>query len=132
MTNIQKETIRYLRGEGLGYKTIAGQLELSVDAVKGYCKRNGLNGVASENKSNLCRHCGKSIEQIMGCKPKKFCSADCRQTWWNTHAYIVGKKAYYEITCAHCKEPFSSYGNKSRKYCGRPCYVAARFGGKTS
>jgi len=128
MTTIEKEKIRYFRGEGLGYKTIAGRLELSVDAVKGYCKRNGLNGVASKKTGDLCRHCEKSIEQITGRKPKKFCSAACRQTWWNTHAYIVGKKAYYEITCAYCGQPFLSYGNKERKYCGHPCYIQARFG----
>ena len=128
MTTIEKEKIRYLRGEGLGYKTIASRLEISVDAVKGYCKRNGFNGVASEKTDDLCRCCGKSIKQIPGRKPKKFCSAACRQIWWNTHAYIVGKKAYYEITCAHCGQPFLSYGNTGRKYCGHPCYIKARFG----
>ena len=42
MTLAQKETVYNLRLQGLGYKAIARELLLSVDAVKSYCKRHHL------------------------------------------------------------------------------------------
>ena len=46
MTTEQKHEIYNLRLKGLGYKAIAKALDLSLDSVKGYCKRNHLNGTA--------------------------------------------------------------------------------------
>lgn len=72
MTAEVKEKIRYLRLEGLGYKGIASTLGLSRDSVKGFCKRNGLDGdscvVALNieekiNKNVLCCCCEKPIKQ---------------------------------------------------------------------
>ena len=45
MTDMEKEKIRYLRGEGLGYKAIASRLALSENTVKSFCRRNGLSGI---------------------------------------------------------------------------------------
>jgi len=122
---IEKETIRYWRGEGLGYKAIAAKTGITENAIKGFCKRNGLG---SDYDPNTCHQCGSPIEQRPKCKPRKFCSAACCQTWWNAHPYLAEKKANYRLTCAHCGQAFISYGNRGRKYCGRPCYMGARFG----
>jgi len=122
---IEKESIRYWRGEGLGYKAIAAKTGLSENAIKGYCRRNELGGGYDPN---TCRHCGKPVEQRPKCKPRKFCCETCCQAWWNAHPYLVEKKAHYKLACAHCGRQFTSYGNRGRKYCGHPCYIAARFG----
>lgn len=44
MTENDKEKIRALRLQSTGYKGIATILGLSINSVKGYCKRNELNG----------------------------------------------------------------------------------------
>jgi len=125
MTAIEKEKIRYWRGEGLGYKAIASRLELSENAVKGFCKRNGLDGIAAENGDNVCRQCGAPLERKPGSGQKKFCSAQCRNTWWNRHAFLREPKAENQRVCAFCGRVFNN-PIKGRKYCGHPCYIKAR------
>lgn len=130
MTTIEKEKIKYLRGEGLGYKAIASRLELSENTVKGFCKRNKLGGVAAENKTNSCRQCGAVLEHTPGRRLKKFCSDRCRSAWWSTRAYLYKHKEENSRACAFCGRVFHSFQSKERKYCGRPCYMTARFGGE--
>ena len=48
MTDAQKEQVRYLRCEGLGYGAIATRLGISENTVKSFCRRNNLTGVASK------------------------------------------------------------------------------------
>lgn len=127
MTDMQKETIRYLRCEGLGYKAIASRLAISENTVKGFCRREGLSGDMPPPIS-ACRHCGVALEQTPKAKPKKFCSEACRRAWWKVRPYLSERRAFYSLTCAHCGKPFESYGNKNRKYCGHACYIEARFG----
>ena len=127
MTTIEKEKIRYLRGEGLGYKAIASRLELSENVVKGFCKRNDLDGVAAENPGNTCYQCGKPLVNS-DARKKKFCSDACRSMWWSCHAYLYNYKDENKRVCDHCGRVFNSFPSKGRKYCGRRCYIAARFG----
>ena len=131
MNAIEKEKIRYLRGEGLGYKAIASRLGLSENAVKGFCKRNGLDGVAAESTDNACRQCRKPLVKS-GARQKKFCSDTCRSMWWSSHAYLYNHKDENKRVCCQCGRVFDSFQSKGRKYCGRPCYIAARFGGERS
>lgn len=42
MTDAQKEQVRYLRCEGLGYGAIATRLGISENTVKSFCRRNNL------------------------------------------------------------------------------------------
>jgi len=56
MTAIDKEKIRYWRGVGLGYKAVAAKTGLSENAVKGFCKRQGLDGKLAAD--TVCRQCG--------------------------------------------------------------------------
>ena len=130
MTTIDKEKVRYLRGEGLGYKAIASRLELSENAVKGFCKRNGLGGVAATNTDDSCRQCGAALMKKPKSGQKKFCSDKCRALWWRQHTYLIAPNEGNRRTCAHCGHVFYSSPSRKRKYCGRPCFVAARFGGE--
>ena len=84
MNLIEKEKIRYWRGEGLGYKAVAAKVGLTENAVKGYCKRSGLDGEAARAPCGLCRHCGKPIAQQPKRKPRKFCCDACCRAWWTT------------------------------------------------
>ena len=110
MNLIEKEKIRYWRGEGLGYKAVAAKAGLTENAVKGFCKRNGLDGEAIKSPCEFCRHCGKAIEQRPKCKPRKFCCDACRRAWWNAHPYLAEKSADYQLACACCGRRFVSYG----------------------
>ena len=48
MTNGQRQKIKILRYQGVGYGKIAEATGLSRDSVRNYCVREGLNGYASE------------------------------------------------------------------------------------
>lgn len=120
-----KEKIIELRIKGFGYKKIASELSISVNTVKSYCQRNGLNGTGNDR----CKNCGVLVKQNPKRKKKKFCSDKCRLTWWNSHQDKINKRANYTLTCNHCGKNFISYGNKNRKYCSHSCYISARFCG---
>ena len=128
MTEKEKIKVRYFRTEGLSYGAIANKLEIPVNTIKSFCRRNGLTGIASKEPITLCYQCNKRLERKDGRKPQKFCSEECRRAWWKAHPELITRKAYYSITCAYCGEEFRSYGNRKRKYCCHACYIAARFG----
>ena len=138
MTLFQKEQVRRMRTEGIGYSKIAARLGISENTIKSYCKRNNLGGVTVASKPDqcdagkeacaFCKNCGKPILHRLGVKSRKFCSDECRMVWWNSHPGQVSQKAVYHLECAGCKKPFDSYGNKHRKYCSHACYIKERFG----
>lgn len=141
MTPAQKEEIYKLRLQGLGYKAIARKMQISTDIIKGYCKRHHLNGPAEvvelnaeviEAKNALCLNCKNPIRQKKRGRTKKFCSGTCRYSWWNENQDQRSDQdtAVYHFTCLHCGKPFSSYGNKKRKYCSHNCYIKFRFWGE--
>ena len=128
MTDFEKSQIRQLQEKGYGYKKIATTLSLSVNAVKGYMRRNNpieakLQAEAAEGR---CEACGKAFVQIPNGRTRRFCCAKCRTQWWNSHLDQVQRKAYYTLICPHCGQEFISYGNKKRIYCSRECYALAR------
>ena len=131
MTDDQKKSIKRFRNQGVGYKTIAKMLGLSDNTVKSYCQRNGIGGVktdlAPDEKTLLCKCCGKKVKQNPGRRPKLFCNDSCRMGYWNNHLDDVNRKAYYSFTCAHCGKQFTAYGNAGRKYCSSRCYFDDRF-----
>lgn len=132
MTPDQKEEIHKLRLRGLGYKAIAKELLLTVDMVKGYCKRHLSDPVELLGNEVTCLQCEKPLIQKGIGRTKKFCSDGCRYTWWNKNPDKRVKKdaATYHYTCKHCNKQFSAYGNKLRKYCSNYCFVKFRFGGE--
>ncbi|MCI6060834.1 MAG: RNA polymerase subunit sigma-70 [Dorea sp.] len=134
MTDKEKNQIAIYRNQGMSYTQISKKMDLSINAVKTYCKRHGLGGLrAYEVESNtvitVCEQCGQPVKQNPGRKQKRFCSDKCRNAWWNDHMDLVKKKANYECICEKCGKPFVSYGNKNRKYCSHECYIEDRFGG---
>lgn len=128
MTDTEKEKIRFLRMEGLGYGAVAARLGLSENTVKSFCRRNHLTGAVAKEASMACRHCGQPLAESPGRKGRKYCSEACRRAWWKAHPELVDRKAFYLMACARCGKEFESYGNKGRKYCSHGCYIAARFG----
>ena len=135
VTNEQREKITALRHQGFGYTAIANSVGLSKDSVKAYCRTHGLAGekadshTLAEIPTQLCQNCGKMLVQLPGRKTKKFCSPECRTTWWNAHPEAVKQKAVYTFTCPECGKEFTAYGNAKRKYCSHDCYITARFKG---
>ena len=132
----QKNQIKELRIKGLGYKAIAGKLNLSRDSIRSFCKRNKLDGFAAIVNMNAdialagkCKYCSRIISQKSKARQRIFCSEECRRNWWKEHPEMKNKKpsAIYKMTCANCGREFESYGNKNRKYCGLSCYAAHRF-----
>lgn len=121
------EKIKELRLNGLSYGKIAKKLDISINTVKSYCRRNNLTGNIGNNIDGFCKECKKPIQKTNS-KKRKFCSDECRQRWWNKNIDKVNKKANYELVCNYCKNIFISYGNKNRKYCSHECYIRGRFG----
>ena len=134
MSEIEKQQILDLRLKGIGYKAIAAVIGVSRDAVRGFCKKNGLGGdekaEQAENK-HRCPCCGQVVTKKDRGRNRRFCSADCRRKWWAGNADARSKKpeAIYSYTCLHCGKLFSAYGDKERKYCSQDCYFKARFFG---
>lgn len=127
----EKEKIKKLREEGLGYTEIAKYMNISVNTIKSFCKRNALGGIKSNDENaSICEYCGNPVKQIPRRKKKRFCSDKCRNNWWKSHSDFIKKKANYECICLNCGKVFSSYGNKNRKYCSHSCYIYGRFGGE--
>ena len=140
MTNEQRREIFELRSEGLGYTEIGKRVGLSGNAVRCYCRRNGINAPGTvaklntsvmQEKNEVCLNCKRRITQPTKGAPRKFCSDACRRAWWKQHPEQHQKRdsAFYELVCAGCGRPFKSYGNKRRKYCSHSCYIQTRFGG---
>lgn len=133
MNNEQRQQIKMLRFQGLGYKQIAKEIGLSRDSVRGYCIRNGLHGygtkLAKEYKKImeeefihiLCLNCGEQIEQNKIGARKKYCSVDCKREWEKTH------RKKHQFICEYCGNEFKALGTKNRKYCDNDCYTRDRF-----
>ncbi len=149
MTNEQRNRITDLRMQGLGYTAIASKVGLSRDSVKAYCRTHKLGGKlgepvsprattpteeqatesedSAEKFTGRCRNCGALFSRGGKTKTRKYCSAECRQKWWNSHPDQVRQKALYPYVCPECGKSFTAYGNDHRKYCSRACYFAGRF-----
>jgi endogenous inhibitor of DNA gyrase (YacG/DUF329 family) len=129
LTSIQKDKILELRRSGTSYTVIAEKLNLPINSVKSYCRRNKLKAVDVTGNGDKCKNCAKDIIPVKGQKKRIFCSAACRVQWWNSHPEQVKQKAVYEFTCPQCGKGFTAYGNAKRKYCSHECYIETRFGG---
>ena len=136
MTADEKNRIIQMRHAGMGYKIIAEILGKKVNTVKTFCSRNGLTASAGLEKDMVfpgvyrifCKQCGEVFLQYPGHREKVFCSSDCRNKWWNTHASRIKRDSMTEYTCPVCGKKFFAYKNRNRKYCSHQCYIKARFG----
>ena len=92
--------IKNLRAENYSYASIASQLDLSLNTVKSYCRRHGIETPSLPRKSKaeksqlqICKNCGKPIENPWNRKVKTFCSQACRTAFWNREHLRTDKKA---------------------------------------
>lgn len=136
MTDIQKEQIRRLRGEGVSYSKIADILDMPSNTVKSFCNRNKLNSilnnanVKNDEYGKACGQCGKLITQNGRHRPRKFCSAKCRRAWWKENEKTASS-LYITLKCDYCGKEFKSRSSEAHKYCSRDCYFNARFRSET-
>ena len=134
MTDEQRARLIELRSQGYGYANIANAIGATKDSVRSFCRSHGLTGTKAESNSRIaihteiCPQCGHAVSQKPGVKRIRFCSAKCRQDWWNSHPEAVSRKAVYSFTCSCCGTDFTAYGNAHRKYCSHACYIRDRFG----
>lgn len=49
LTDTQRHEINRLRIEGTGYIRIANELDISINTVRSFCRRNGLAGYREKN-----------------------------------------------------------------------------------
>lgn len=122
MTATQKEAIKEMRYKQMSYAQIADHLCLSVNTVKSYCFRNGLNPEALNATHSRCQYCGKLITSPLKTRPRKFCCEQCKITWWNRHRRDRRNINVRDYTCVVCGKTFSDYTSVGRKYCSRTCY----------
>lgn len=122
----EKNKIRQLREEGMGYKKIASEMCISVNTVKSFCRNNKLTSSDITSKS-YCKECGKEIVEKKKCKKRVFCSEACKRNWWNHHKTQVRKTSLEEHLCLCCNKPFMAYPRENRKYCSHACYIKGRF-----
>ena len=133
MTKEEKEQVARHRNNGIAYSEISQALDVSVNTIKSYCRRNGLadkKEPAKEDfneKNTHCKKCDKALTKGSRGKPKKFCSEKCRREWWKENQNQQTGKAYYIIKCNGCDVTFESYGNRDRKFCSHACYIKSRF-----
>lgn len=87
MTDVQKEQVRAMRMNGIGYRVIAKELGLKLNQVQIFCKAHGLSGPSDIAKMNYpvwceqngrCPVCGAKIDQPAIGRRKRFCSGRCR------------------------------------------------------
>ena len=131
MTKEQKALVVKLRDQGMTFAAIAEKLDISVNSIKSFYRRNGNTSNASNDKNQLCcKECGKPIAQPFGTRVKKFCSDKCRMLWWNTHRSEVKLRSADRCKCSCCGKVFQAYAH--RKFCSRDCYFKMRFGGGDS
>lgn len=135
ISDTRNERIKSMRMSGLSYSKIAEILNLSVNTVKSFCRRENISivesvhsDVAIDNDRNVCSNCYEILEQNPKRKQKRFCSDQCRMAWWKANRNTVKQSAWYETKCGFCRRSFHSYGNRLRKYCSHSCYIQARFG----
>lgn len=121
MNKEQKASIIRMRPDGITFSEIANQLQLSINTVKSFYRRN------AKTKSPLeaCMHCGKPIVQTEHKRQKKFCSDKCRNALWSVHPQNRRPKKLYSHICAYCGTAFQSDRAKS-KYCSVKCFADAR------
>lgn len=122
MTSTEKDRIVQLQRQGYGYKRIAAMLDLPVNGVKSFCRRHPQD---DNLLPGMCPQCGATVEQVPKRKQKRFCSPQCRTTWWNAHKGLVQRRTYFEGVCPQCGKAFRLYGRKGT-YCSRACFADAR------
>ena len=121
MTDKQKQQVLELHSKGYGQSAIAKQLNISINTLKSFFKRNDIKRIQKDKpKSVNCLYCDAEIKQTSHKKAKKFCSDKCRMAWWKEHRNCVKQKSVKTFICPICGKEFTAYAD--RTYCSRLCY----------
>ena len=128
MNSQEKSRIIELRQEGLGYKRIASELNISVNTIKSFCRNHHLTS-KDFPKPIKCKNCKKEIQQNRKRKSRVFCCETCKQKWWNEHRTSYKNTQLIDTICLSCGKSFKSYSKIQRKFCCHRCYVHYRFKG---
>jgi len=120
-----KEQIVSLRENGRSYAQIAETLNLSINTVKSYWRRNILSSDQAQSATR-CLQCGSILKNAPGRKQRRFCSDNCRMSWWNNHPELVMRNLSRTFTCQACGTQFQGHGHRDRKYCSLTCYRKTR------
>lgn len=128
-----KERIILLRSHGVAYARIARHLEINTNSVKTFCLRNNVIPhpdveQVSDPTGVWCLQCYERINLRAG---SKFCSEECRRTWWKNHPEQKNHTSRTRaLTCRECGASFEVYAQNQRKFCSHACYVRHRFNTK--
>ena len=116
MTNEQKERVRTLQAEGMGYSKIAGVLGLSPNTIQAYLYRK------KEKKADaVCAVCGKPMANR---RPnQKFCGSACKNRWWARQRKSAPP---YVSVCAECGSEMRLRYPGEHTYCSKSCALKAR------
>ena len=91
MTDAQKEQVRAMRMQGIGYRLIAKSLGLKINQVQLFCKAHGLAGkgeLAQLNypiwcqQNSRCPVCGAKVTQLGIGRRKRFCPGRRRTRYY--------------------------------------------------
>ena len=136
MTEAEKTRLVQYREQGKGCAEIARLMNLSVNTVKSFLRRNKVHidsvqitlplPAKKDMHTGRCRQCGIAISQSEHSREKLFCSDKCRLQWWHEHR--GDSKRAVERICPECSKVFST--DRTQKYCSHECYILARFGRK--
>ena len=132
MTEKDRALLMGYRQQGKGCAEIARLLGVSVNTVKSYCRRNGINAEKKAVQSKplvrkgTCKQCGAELEQLAHHRERQFCSDRCRMQWWHSHR--SDSRSAEEHTCPECRRTFMT--DRMQKYCSHECYILSRFGRK--
>lgn len=134
LTRAQTDRICELRQQGVGYRLIAQELNISRDTVRNYCRTHNLDGFAEDQMpapagEDICIQCGAKIQQPSTGRKRRFCCDACRWKWWhqNSEEVLRPQATHHDVVCANCGKTFSAYRTKTRKYCCHACYIRDRF-----
>ena len=122
MTTTQKETIKQLREQHIGYTEISKAVGLPVNTIKSYCYRQGLHTEALLTNADVCKCCGKVIKVKSKTRPRIFCSDKCKNDWWYRNREVRKNENIVEYTCGSCGKRFTDYVHAERKFCSLACY----------
>lgn len=122
MTALQKAKVQELRSSGLSYAGIAATLNISIGTIKSFCSRHTV-----ESAAGACKRCGGKLVNTPGHRQRIFCSAECRQLYWQENPSLINRRSAVTQVCAGCGKEFTDYASRQRKYCSHKCYIADRY-----
>ena len=105
MTENQKRRITLMRQQHIGYSAIATELRLSLNTVKAYCRRNGLQAddLVSDTQPENKPEASPDIDLLMSENRGNTVVAKKSRSLANT--WVSGEQPLCEVTVSYADEP---------------------------